>query len=541
MLRVNAHGQLVWSDADTLVMTRILGATSTAKGFAPPTATTLRLANKRGVQLSKKARRLLEEAEATRDRAKLARDLTDAVMIDFPEADRAWPHQRVALHFMRTLGLPAYLLADEPGVGKTLVAMLWARFVAKAERILVVAPNGAKLQWQDEIERYVGTDLPITIVKGTIPEQNALARTPRGWIIGHWESLVHAAKGYQRKPFDAIIADEAHYMANRDAIRTRALWKINAAHRLALTAHPYTNSPDEIYSILRWLYPDTYSSFWRFFEQHVAFEPKYFGGFDIQGLKRKKLFTWELSAFTLRRRRRQVYATLPPITRVRRTVQLTKRGRKEYDKLRKELFVELRAHKGESRILRIPSVLARVTRLRQYLIDPGLLGAREASVKYPELLSILRDVQQPMVVFTMFAEAGKRLEAYLRKHKLRASLLYGGVKVETGERHTLKKQFLAGNLDALIVTIKAGGVALNLGKYGLMAMLDLPWHPRDYEQSEGRVDRPEEGTGKMVPATSYRIIVENSYEEKLERKKLRGKHAMFAEGFTAEDLEELFG
>ena len=522
-------------------MSRILGATSSAKGFAPPTPTTLRLAEKRGVLLSKKAQRLLDEANAIRERAKLVRAMPDAVMIDTPEFDCAWPHQRVALHFMQTLKQPSYLLADEPGVGKTLVAMLWAKHIVRAERVLVVAPNGAKLQWRDEITRYVGDAMPITIVKGTIAQQNALAQTPEGWVIGHWESLVHAARGYQKHAFDAIIADEAHYMANRDAIRTRALWKIRGAQKLALTAHPYTNSPDEIYSILRWLYPDTYASFWRFFEQHVAFEPKYFGGYDIQGLKRKKLFNWELSAFTLRRRRRQVYATLPPITRVRRVVSLTTRGQREYDRLRKELFVELRAHKGESKILRIPSVLARVTRLRQYLIDPGLLGAREASVKYPEILHILRDVQQPMVIFTMFAEAGKRLTAYLTKHKLRAALLYGGVKVETGERHALKKRFLHGELDALIVTVKAGGVALNLGKYGLMAMLDLPWHPRDYEQSEGRVDRPEEGTGRMVPATSYRIIVEHSYEEKLEQKKLRGKHAMFAEGFTAEDLEALFG
>jgi SNF2 family DNA or RNA helicase len=526
---------------DVLAMTRILGASSSAKGFAPPTATTLRLASKRGIVLSSKARRLLDEAEAVRDRAKLAGGMRDAIMQDFPESDAAWPHQRVALHFMRTLNQDAYLLADEPGVGKTLVAMLWARYVVGASRILVITPNGAKLQWRDEIERYANDGLPITIVKGTIAQQTALAKSPEGWVIGHWESLVHAAKGYQHRPFGVVIADEAHYTANRDAIRTRALWKIRSERRLALTAHPYTNRPDEIYSILHWLYPNVYTSFWRFFEQHVSFEPKYFGGYDVTGLRRRKLFAWELSAFTLRRRRREVYATLPPITRIRRAMQLTTKGRREYDKLRKELFVELRAHEGASKILRIPTVLARVTRLRQYLIDPGLLGAREASVKYPEILAILRDVQQPTVVFTMFAEAGKRLQAYLAKHKLRAALLHGGVKVETGERHALKKRFLNGELDALIVTVKAGGVALNLGKYGLMAMLDLPWHPRDYEQSEGRVDRPEEGTGKLVPTTSYRLIVEDSYEEKLEARKLRGKHAMFAEGFTAEDLKELFG
>jgi SNF2 family DNA or RNA helicase len=85
-----------------------------------------------------------------------------------------------------------------------------------------------------------------------------------------------------------------------------------------------------------------------------------------------------------------------------------------------------------------------------------------------------------------------------------------------------------------------GSVALNLGKYGLVMHLDLPWTPKDVEQSEGRVDRPNEKTGKSVPTTAYRIIVADSYEQRLERK-LDARHADFKSVFTHHDLEDLFG
>jgi hypothetical protein len=80
---------------------------------------------------------------------------------------------------------------------------------------------------------------------------------------------------------------------------------------------------------------------------------------------------------------------------------------------------------------------------------------------------------------------------------------------------------------------------LNLGKWGNVLHLDLPWTARDFEQTEGRVDRPEEGTGKMIPTTSYRVIVSDSYEGRMEEK-LEKKHGMFADVFTVADLKKLF-
>jgi len=185
-------------------------------------------------------------------------------------------------------------------------------------------------------------------------------------------------------------------------------------------------------------------------------------------------------------------------------------------------------------------VLARITRLRQYLIDPALLGGSEVSVKYPVISELLDDLDGPPVIFTSFREAAYNLAFYLHNINPKRRIGHINGKVSTTARAYAQQRFLNGKLDALIIVKDAGKEALNLGKFGYVINLDLPWTPKDLEQMEGRVDRPEEGTGKMVATTSYSVIVEGSYEEKM-MKKIERKSGMFQEVFTIGDAKELFG
>ncbi len=218
---------------------------------------------------------------------------------------------------------------------------------------------------------------------------------------------------------------------------------------------------------------------------------------------------------------------------------LSKRGEREYARLRKQMFAELDALGGDTKTIPIINDLSRVTRVRQYLIDPGIIGAREPSVKYPEILEIMDEVVQPIVIFTEYKKAAYGLAKFLHKKNKRLRIGHIDGSVKRADRTNVKKQFLAGNLNAVICVSSAADEALNLGRYGYVAHLDLPWTPRRLEQCEGRVDRPEENTGKLVPTTAYRVIVKDSYEEKQE-KKLVKKHGMFSGVFTVGDLKELF-
>jgi superfamily II DNA or RNA helicase len=546
MLRI-INDQLQWGERDMVAMTAIIGAEQAVTRRAPVLPSLARAAMKRGVVLSTRCQVMLERAQAARDTAKQLKKLVDTPAIIWKAEHAAFAHQRADFHFLRTMqkkhGYTGYMNVSDTGVGKTLVYLLWAYLhcgrADRNARHLIITKNDAKDQWHDAIRFFLGKRPRITVVDGTVAEQVEQAKTKRGFVIGHWESLSNASTGYIRRPWSSVGLDEAHKIGNPDALRSLAAAKLKADNRMAMTAHPFSNDPGELFAILRFLYPKLYRSYWRFFGMHVRATPKAFGGFEIEGARRPKLLQWEIAPFTIRHHKRDVFKSLPAISRVRRTVSLTTRGKREYERLRKQMFAELDAIGGDTKTIPIINDLARLTRVRQYLIDPGIIGAREPSVKYVEMLEVIDEVVQPIVIFTEYKRAALRLADYLRKKKpkLRIGHINGDVKRKT--RTHVRKQFLAGDLNAVICVSAAADEALNLGKYGYVAHLDLPWTPRRLEQCEGRVDRPEENTGKLVPTTAYRVIVKDSYEERLE-KKLEKKHGMFTAVFTVRDIKELF-
>jgi SNF2 family DNA or RNA helicase len=523
---------LRWHSTDVMAMARIIGPELAQQRTATLLPSVLRLAQRHKLLLSDTARTALTNADADTQHARRVRRVDDVAPRTALER-RAFPHQRVALHFFKQMARPSYLLADDVGVGKTLSSMLWAHSL-RVKRVLVICLNSAKAQWAGELQRFLGQ--PSVIVQGTRLEQQRIAATRQGWVIGHMESLVHAASGYTRRPWDLIILDEAHYFQNPKAQPTETLFALDSTYRVALSAHPYARI-DHLFSLLRFLYPERYTSFWRFFHQHILADPQPFGGFEIVGARRPKLLQWELAPFTLRRTRTQVKPTLPVIARVPRVLTLPANARAEYQRLRKQFFVELDAGDGRTKTIPILNALARTTRLRQYLVDPALIGGATKSVKYPEVAALLDEIRTPTVVFSMFEQAATRLAAFLTAQKKRVRVLSG--KVPAQKREPLKQQFLRGELDALIVVTQAGSASLNLGRYGYVIGLDVPWTSRDLEQMEGRVDRPDAETGLSIPTTAFYPLIEDSYEERMLAKLQQGK-AYFQEVFTVNDLKELF-
>jgi SNF2 family DNA or RNA helicase len=546
MIRIQ-HGKITWERGDVRVMARILGSEfavvsrKKARGSAPLIPSILKLADQMGLPMSTKAEAVLARAKVDVVRTIQWKQRNDAVIPD-PEAERYFRHQRADLATMYRLQRPGWLIASEAGVGKTLVGIRYTEHLG-ARRVMLIVPNPAKEQWAGEIRRWSTTAPRITIVQGTTKQQIAqITSAKRGWVIGHWESLVYARAGWLAGTWDVAILDEIQNIQNRNAQRTQTVHKIRALNRLAIGAHPYANGVSELFSALKFLYPDRYPSFWRWAHMHIQIEEGVFGGLDLRTPRRPKLLNWEMAPFTIRRLWKDVWKNLPPITRVRCTAHLSPRGLREYHKLRKQFFVELAAHHGEKKVLAIPSVLARVTRMRQYLIDPGLIGGKQASAKYPVVHELIKELgDRHPVIFTMWRQSAIRLRRYLEKRKLRVGMVVGGM--SSAQVNRVKHRFLRGKYDAVIIMIKVGGTALNFGKYGTIIYLDHPWNQRDVEQTEGRVRRPEEGTGKIVPATSYHVIVEGSYEERMLQTRT-DKHEDFAKVFTVaeaieQDLEDM--
>lgn len=540
MLTLRRDG-IAWQHEDVRMMAKILGSEfaiiphSRDYGWAPALMSILKLAHMKGLPMSPKAERALAHAEAHVAYVRQLKQRDDAEL-DESRAAQYFKHQRVDLALLYELLLPGVLVASEAGVGKTLVAIRYAEHL-KAMRVMLIVPNTAKDQWRAEIRRWRTRKLPIEVLEGSARNQVAqIIGTKRGWVIGHWESLVHARAGWLAAPWDFAILDELQNIQNRKAQRTLTVHKVKATYRMAMGAHPYANGVSELFSVLKFLYPDLYPSFWRWAQMHIAIEEGVFGGLDLRTPKRPKLLRWEIAPFTIRHRWKDVWKNLPPITRVRCTAYLSSKGETEYKRLRTKFFAEMEAHRGERKVLAIPSVLARITRMRQYLVDPGILGAKEHSVKYPIVLDLIKELEgRPPVVFTMWRESALRLKRFLEAKKLTVGLVVGGMGSKRVNK--VKWKFLQGKYDAVIIMIKVGGTALNFGKYGTIIYLDHPWNQRDVEQTEGRVRRPEEGTGKIVPCTSYHIIVAKSYEERMLETR-SSKHEDFAKVFSVADAIE---
>ena len=527
---------LRWEHEDEASLLSVMGPAAIENGYTAVNASVLRQAHRSGVELSSDLNRYLKLEIEARRVARVFRQAEDAEVDRYPRAQRLFKHQRVALNFMIEGARSGYCLADQPGVGKTAPAIAWAQTM-HCKRVVVITPNSAKYQWAREIKRWDRRKPSIHVVDGNLEEQRNiinLVGAKGGYCVAHWQTLAHqASPAWLNHQWDLVILDEAHYLRNRDTKYFKNACKLKTFRRLALTGHPTVNSPTELWSILHFLYPETYGSYWRFFEQHIAAIPRHFGGWDIIGLRNPRLLRWEIGSFFIRRTKRKVFKDLPPIQRIPREVTMPTKHRREYIRIQKELILELESVEGEANVLTIPNVLSRLTRLRQHVVDPTMFGSSLASLKYPVVEEVLEELDKPTVIFTAFRKAALGLGQHLKKRKV------GYIIGRRKKKNELdKKHFLRGKLDCLIVVMKAGGEALNLGKYGNVIFLDLPWSAMELEQAEGRVDRPEEGTGKLVPTTSYMIMVHNSYEDTLVEK-INHKAAMFSQLFGADGVAHL--
>ena len=182
------------------------------------------------------------------------------------------------------------ILADDMGLGKTIQAiatvqehLLRQATVGDGTELqgpkLVIAPSSVKGGWLREIRRWLGPDEPVQVITGTTPKarHNQLVKgiEEDAWIVTNWEQIqiekivkqtrsgakrtVRQLKEqlYETTPWVAVIADEVHRAKNRKAKRTEGLWRIQSEHiMLGLTGTPVQNSPDELWALLRWLWPE---------------------------------------------------------------------------------------------------------------------------------------------------------------------------------------------------------------------------------------------------------------------------------------------
>lgn len=414
------------------------------------------------------------------------------------------------------------LLANDCGLGKTLTAVEFGKRYATGP-ILVVAPRLTKEQWKETIEEQKAGYIGVCEAAGRgIPwsrVQGWGSRKPLLWVVVHPAAVRMSYREMTDVPWDLVIVDEAHRFKNRNAKQTRALWKIKAERKLLLTATPYGKSPADMWALLHYMKPDSYSSYWRFFDRYVDYyKPHGQHWRIIRGSRNLQDLAREIQPL-YRKRKKDDVLDLPQLIRTDITVLLGEEQEALYLKLAKEAYAEL-----HGREVILENALVRFLRLQQCALDPSLLANElpmfpigEVPAKVKWLQEWLEDHPDEKVVIT--SRYRKFVEKWLVDLAPNATIVGG---MSESEVSRARKNFesngkLVGSLDA----IKEG---LNLQTASTMIITDGSYSSVAEYQLSNRIHRPGQTKRAQVIHLVGKLRYRNSWTvDKLMRRAVESK------------------
>ena len=384
--------------------------------------------------------------------------------------------------------------------------------------VLVVCTNQTKLQWKQEIASQYPSEIVVILgVAGRAPAETTLEHlfqpSSASWVIVHYEGVRLGYPLLSKYQWSSIIADEAHHIKNRKAKQSRALAIIPSSHRIAATGTPLEKAPHDLWGVLHWLYPNQFSSYWRFYNQFVDEQPHPYTGFpQIVGAKNREQLGAVLQPMFLRRTKQEVAPDLPP--KIFQTIDLefSKEQAALYKLIQNERDIEVNFAPGSS--ILIVNTLARLTRLSQVSVDPRMepFNTNIQSAKIEWCRDYLRSNPGiPMLVFSRFAYPARSLAA-----EFDAALLIGSKHSRITDKGV--DYFKAGRTDLLFGTLDALGEAHDLGRASRAIFLDQHWSSRVMQQAYDRIHRITATESKHIIKLRVRDTVDDLIERALTNK-----------------------
>jgi len=486
-------------------------------------------------------------------RAELARQQAPRAPAAEPDGFRATlrGYQRDGLAWLGLLadaGLGG-ILADDMGLGKTvqvLAHVLAEKRRGRLERpALVVAPTSLVANWHDEAGRFA-PDLSVLVLHG--PERGGLHEAiPRhDLVVTTYPLLLRDREALLAHAYSVLVLDEAQAIKNARSQAAKIVRELDARQRIAMTGTPLENHLGELWAQFDAVEPGLLGD-----EKHFA---KFFRTpIEKHGDEaRRERLNRRIAPLLLRRRKEDVLAELPPKTEITRRIELEGAQRELYEALRLAQHERVREEVrrrgfAQSGIV----VLDALLKLRQACCDPRLVkleGAARvkdsAKLDYLlELLASLVDEGRRVLVFSQFAEMLALIAQALQARRLAHQVLTGDTPGTA--RAALVRRFQAGEVPLFLISLKAGGVGLNLTAADTVVHYDPWWNPAVEAQATDRAHR----IGQDKPVFVYRLICAGTVEEKiqaLQQRKADLARAVLDGGSTQDarfdetDLAELF-
>ncbi len=458
-------------------------------------------------------------------------------------------YQKKGYRWLRTLEKCGFggILADDMGLGKTLqvIAVLMAACIeGKEGTSLVVAPASLVFNWGEEFQRFA-PELEVCLIAGTREERKQKIEQYQGFdvLVTSYDLLKRDAPLYEGKEFLYQIIDEAQYIKNHTTSAAKAVKIIRSRTKYALTGTPIENRLSELWSIFDYLMPGYlygYETFKKEFEVPVVKNG------DTAAMERlQKMVT----PFILRRLKENVLRDLPDKLEKTQYVRLQKDQQELYDAqvvhMRQELAKQDEDSFQKTRI----KILAEITRLRQICCDPQLCfeNYKGGSSKLEACMDLLKSAIEGGHKILLFSQFTSMLEI-IREKCVENGISFYTITGETSKEKRLQlvKKFNADQTEVFLISLKAGGVGLNLTGADVVIHYDPWWNFAVQNQATDRAHR----IGQEKKVTVYRLIAKGSIEEKIiqlqETKKdlsdqiIQGDGSSLA-GMSREEFLELLG
>ena len=436
------------------------------------------------------------------------------------------------LQYLRIHDL-AGILADDMGLGKTAQALAHILIEQQAGRLdcpaLVVLPTSLIFNWQAEARRMTPT-LRVLSLQGIDRSEDFARMADFDIVLTTYPLVWRDLSVLAQQPFHLLILDEAQTVKNAGSRAANAVRRLQARHRLCLTGTPLENHLGELWTQFDFLMPGflgdarSFTRLWR--------RPIEGNGETL----RAQLLAQRVRPFILRRRKEEVATELPPKIEAIRRVRLQGRQRDLYESVRVAADEQVRrvlARKGFTggQI----AILDALLKLRQVCCDPYLLkGMQHERDMERAKLEQLRDMLPALVaegrcilVFSQFTEMLRLIEAELDTLGLPWLALTG--ETPPAARGAVVAQFQTGSVPIFLVSLKAGGIGLNLTAADTVIHLDPWWNPAVEEQATARAHR----IGQAQTVFVYKLVVEGSIEERI--LELQSRKAALAESVLGSD------
>ena len=433
--------------------------------------------------------------------------------VEPPEGLRATlrPYQRRGLSWlaeMCELGLGG-CLADDMGLGKTVqvIALHLHRRPLGAGPTLVVCPTSLLGNWERELARFA-PDVPVRRYHGGDRHLEELAAdevvlVTYGVVRRDRAMLTEVAWGL-------VVADEVQHAKNPLSRTARELRAIPAAARVALTGTPVENRLTELWSILDWTTPGLLGPLERFRRSVAVPVERYRDADATERLARV------VRPFLLRRRKSdpRIAPELPAKTETDRVVPLTPEQATLYEAVVRETLAKIASSEG---IERRGLVLGLLTALKQicnhpaqYLHEAAPLGGRSGKLAaLDELLEVILDEGEAALVFSQYVEMCALIRAHLADRGVPTLFLHG--RVPARRREEMVARFQDGGAPVFLLSLKAGGVGLNLTRATHVVHYDRWWNPAVEDQATDRAYR----IGQDRPVQVHRLVTEGTLEDRI--------------------------